>query len=206
MIYFSPHGETFPQSAFAFNIQDSTASHVLSSTPAKDQRSMQLPFQITPGLEYRSENGGKAMNYFRQAVKILGSVFSLDPSQVCSADHLNQDILIRAVLEGWHILQHENNVCPLWAIVREIDAGINIRSGFATRLAMLRGMHQLLLVNGPFLFGIQRTYINSVSYFQTILKLYQHGIGQGKFGFHFDSYNSPVSNHLQQTLSNFGVP
>lgn len=121
---------------------------------------MQLPFHIPPVLEYPSEDGGKALNYFHQALWILGSVFSLDPSQVCSADHLNQDILIRAVLEGWHILQHENNVCPLWIIIREIDASINIRSGPATRLAMLRGMHQFLLVRAPSLFGDQKTYLH----------------------------------------------
>lgn len=167
---------------------------------------MQLPFHMPPGLENPSENGGKAMNYFRQAVRVLGSVFSLDPSQVCSADHLNQDILIRAVLEGWHIMQHENYVCPLWVIIREIDASINIRSGPATRLAMLRGMHQLLLVHAPPLFGDQKTYIYSVLYYHTLLKLYQLGIGQGKFNFDSDSSDSLVSNHLQQTLSDFAVP
>ncbi|KAJ5733285.1 hypothetical protein N7533_013732 [Penicillium manginii] len=202
----SSHGETCWQSAVSSNIQDCTAFQALDSTPAKGQQSMQFPFHITPGLEYPSENGGKSMNYFRQAVRILGSVFKIDPSQVCSADHLNQDILIRAVLEGWHILQHENNVCPLWVIIREIDASINIRSGFATRLSMLRGIHQLLLVHAPSLFGDQKTYIYSVLYFHTLLKVYQLGIDQGKFNVHSDSSNSLVSKHLQQTLSDFAVP
>jgi hypothetical protein len=95
------------------------------------------------------ERGGKVMNYSRQAVQILGSVHTLDPSRVCTDDQKNQNILIRAILEGWHILQYKNNVCPLWVIIREIDVSINIRSGLATRLTMLRGIHQLLLVHVP---------------------------------------------------------
>lgn len=95
------------------------------------------------------ERGEKVMNYLRRAIQILGSVHTLDPSRVCIDDHQNQNILIRAILEGWHILQYKNNVCPLWMIIREIDVSINMRSGLATRLTMLRGIHQLLLVHIP---------------------------------------------------------
>lgn len=113
-------------------------SHCISGI--SDMTSLLIP----PG----EQRGEGMMNYSRQAVQILGSVHSLDPSQVCSDNHLNQNILIRAILEGWHILQYKNNVCPLWVIIREIDASINIRSGLATRLSMLRRIHQLLLVEG----------------------------------------------------------
>lgn len=133
------------------NFQDGTAASYLqmpSSIPAKDQQptqSFHINDMVSALIPPGEQCSGKNMNYSRQAIEILGSVHALHPSQVCSDDHLNQDILIRAILEGWHTLQNKNDD-PLWGIIRKMDASINIRSGPTTRLAMLRGIHQFLLV------------------------------------------------------------
>lgn len=133
---------------------DSTAASYLqmpSSIPAKDQQPTQS-WRINDMASALIH--GKNMNYSRQAIEILGSVHAVHPSHVCSDDHLNQDILVRAILKGWHTLQSTNND-PLWGIIRKMDASINIRSGPTTRLAMLRGIHQFLLVGTPSPLGNQ---------------------------------------------------
>lgn len=136
------------------SLQDDTSVSYLQMPGdilAKDQQSMQScrVNDITSTLVYPWDQcGEKNMTYLRQAVEILGSVYSLHPSQVCVDDQLNQDILIRAILEGWHILKSKTSD-PLWDIVRKMDTSINIQSGHATRLAMLRGIHQFLLVRTP---------------------------------------------------------
>lgn len=136
------------------SFQDSTFTSYLqfpSSIPAKDQPPTQwyrindLPSAFIPP---REQSGTNNMNYSRQANEILCSVHALHPSQVCSDDHLNQDILIRAILQGWHTLENKTND-PIWDIVKKMDASIDIRSGLMTRLTMLRGIHQMLLVGNP---------------------------------------------------------
>ncbi|KAE8391096.1 hypothetical protein ETB97_003272 [Aspergillus alliaceus] len=77
--------------------------------------------------------------------EILGSVCLFKPSQVCTNDHFNQDALIRGVILGWNVLQHEYFTCPIWSILHRIDALLMAGTAVATRLALLRGIHLLLL-------------------------------------------------------------
>lgn len=86
------------------------------------------------------------MGYLRVVTTILATALTLQPSQICMDDNLNQDVLIRGVLDGWGDLRNRGNICPVWRIVQQIDLSITIRNGILTRLCMLRGMHLFLLV------------------------------------------------------------
>ena len=90
------------------------------------------------------------MGYLNTATTILATALTLQPSQICLEDNLNQDVLIRGVLYGWGNLQTRGWICPLWRIIQQIDLSITIRNGIVTRLCMLRGMHLFLLVRYSF--------------------------------------------------------
>lgn len=77
---------------------------------------------------------------------------SLSRDQVCTDSEKNQDALIRGVLEGWNnIAHHSAYICPLWAILHELDRRVFCLSGIMTRLCTLKMIHSLLLVRDPHL-------------------------------------------------------
>lgn len=86
-------------------------------------------------------------SYLCYSTILLGAIHHLHLSQVSLNDEINQDALIRGVVEGWHVMNHKMPCCPIWDILRQIDSSIKIRGGIVTRLAMLRGIHLLLLVS-----------------------------------------------------------
>jgi hypothetical protein len=69
----------------------------------------------------------------------------LRKSQVSLDDRINQDALIRAVLEGWDKVERRGNFCPLWGILRAFDNNIFWVTSPITRLVMLRMIHYMLL-------------------------------------------------------------
>ncbi|KAH8698961.1 hypothetical protein BGW36DRAFT_396584 [Talaromyces proteolyticus] len=75
----------------------------------------------------------------------LRSVFSYNPLQVCTNDQFNQDALIRGVIYGWGVLQKEYFTCPIWSILSRIDILLTKNAAIETRLAVLRGIHLILL-------------------------------------------------------------
>lgn len=77
---------------------------------------------------------------------VLGSVFSVDPLEVCTNDIHNQDALIRGVVLGWNHIRKESFNCPLWRILSWTDELLTARTAIATRLALLRGVHLMLIV------------------------------------------------------------
>ncbi|KAL3446108.1 hypothetical protein BJX65DRAFT_296558 [Aspergillus insuetus] len=85
------------------------------------------------------------MSYLWQASRVLGTIHLLHPTQVSFNDAINQDALICGVLDGWNTVICKHPCCPIWGILCQIDMSIKIRSGTETRLAMLRGIHLLLL-------------------------------------------------------------
>ncbi|KAE8364912.1 hypothetical protein BDV27DRAFT_144882 [Aspergillus caelatus] len=64
---------------------------------------------------------------------------------ICSDDKLNQDAMIRGVLEGWHFIEDQAYSCPLWKIISQIDERIFIQSGVLTRLTMLSTILKMLV-------------------------------------------------------------
>ncbi|OQU96267.1 hypothetical protein CLAIMM_02374 [Cladophialophora immunda] len=69
--------------------------------------------------------------------------------QVSTNDALNQDVLVRALVNGWSdVSMHYAGTsvfCPLWNLLRYLDRRIFCMSGFMTRLCTLRMVHAMLL-------------------------------------------------------------
>ncbi|KAE9367998.1 hypothetical protein N431DRAFT_514683 [Stipitochalara longipes BDJ] len=65
--------------------------------------------------------------------------------EVCLEDHINQDVLIRGIIEGWEVVKSRVKVCPLWEILRSIDHLLFWMASPITRLVMLRMIHEMLL-------------------------------------------------------------
>ncbi|KAL4894211.1 hypothetical protein BDV59DRAFT_176048 [Aspergillus ambiguus] len=76
---------------------------------------------------------------------MLGDVRRFNNRQVCTDDYFNQDALIRGVIRGWTVLQTEYFTCPIWTVLSRIDALLMAEASVATRLALLRGIHLMLL-------------------------------------------------------------
>lgn len=70
----------------------------------------------------------------------------LNAHKVSWNDQLNQDAIIRGVLEGWHILQGQTHSCPLWKLLEQIDKRVFIQGGVLTRISMLRMIHRMYQV------------------------------------------------------------
>lgn len=79
---------------------------------------------------------------------VLWKAHSLDRSQICTDDQLNQDALIRGIVAGWDAVECFPYFCPLWDTLRQIDKRLFRLSGAMTRLCMLRMIHFMLLVRG----------------------------------------------------------
>lgn len=65
---------------------------------------------------------------------------------VCLDDQINQDVLIRGVIEGWDVVKSRGKTCPLWEILRSVDYLLFWMASPITRLVMLRMIHHMLLV------------------------------------------------------------
>ena len=86
----------------------------------------------------------------RSLLQFTNDVFTqareFDIHTICLNDQLNQDAVIRGVLEGWHVTQSRAYFCPLWSILEQTDERIFIKSGILTRFSMLRMIHLMLQV------------------------------------------------------------
>ncbi|KAE8375821.1 hypothetical protein BDV26DRAFT_266907 [Aspergillus bertholletiae] len=69
----------------------------------------------------------------------------LNIPDICSDDQLNQDAIIRGVLEGWHFLEDRPYSCPLWKVISQVDERIFMHSGIVTRLTMLSTILKMLV-------------------------------------------------------------
>lgn len=78
--------------------------------------------------------------------KVLRKPSQLSILDICSDAQLNQDAIIRGVLEGWHFMEDRAYSCPLWKIISQIDELIFMQSGVLTRLAMLSTILKMLMV------------------------------------------------------------
>lgn len=131
-----------------------------------------IPFDSSPRLASEKSaltNGNKdKLNYFAclhslppslhedQGCSILhftngvfDKVRELNIHKICLDDQLNQDAIIRGVLEGWHTLHDRLYSCPLWMLLGQIDERVFIRSGVLTRFSMLHMIHLMHQVRLP---------------------------------------------------------
>lgn len=77
----------------------------------------------------------------------LSVTAELNSKQVCIDELINQDSLIRGVLQGWKTLGRGGYICPLWSVLRRIDDLLFCTSSIMTRLVMLHTIHLMLLVS-----------------------------------------------------------
>lgn len=77
----------------------------------------------------------------------LSKAGHLTSNQVCRDELVNQDFIIRAVLQGWDTIERRGYICPLWEMLHRIDDLIFCTSSNITRLAMLHTVHRMLLVS-----------------------------------------------------------
>jgi hypothetical protein len=66
--------------------------------------------------------------------------------EVCLDDQINQDVLIRGIIEGWDVVKCRGKICPLWEILRSSDHLLFWMANPITRFVMLRMIHHMLLV------------------------------------------------------------
>ena len=76
----------------------------------------------------------------------LSKTGHLTSNQVCQDELVNQDFIIRAVLQGWDTIEGRGCICPLWEMLHRIDDLIFCTSSNITRLVMLYTVHRMLLV------------------------------------------------------------
>ncbi|EXJ53322.1 uncharacterized protein A1O5_13444 [Cladophialophora psammophila CBS 110553] len=80
---------------------------------------------------------------------IVSQARRLSKFQVSTDDALNQDVLVRALVNGWSDVSMRYGgtsvFCPLWNLVRYLDRRVFCMSGFLTRLCALRMIHAMLL-------------------------------------------------------------
>ncbi|KAE8375164.1 hypothetical protein BDV26DRAFT_21368 [Aspergillus bertholletiae] len=92
---------------------------------------------------------------FELTDELLKEVSQLNKLEICTKEELNQDAVVRGVLEGWHSLQGERSFfCPLWSMLSKIDAQLFCQSGVLTRFSMLRMIHLMLLVEVVAVFAL----------------------------------------------------
>jgi hypothetical protein len=77
----------------------------------------------------------------------LSKASQLTGNQVCRDELVNQDSIIRAILQGWETIECRGYVCPLWETLHRIDDLIFSTSSNITRLVMLYTVHRMLLVS-----------------------------------------------------------
>ncbi|KAL2818567.1 hypothetical protein BJX63DRAFT_383417 [Aspergillus granulosus] len=95
---------------------------------------------IGPSLQ---EGGSRLILEFTD--EILGKTLGFNTLDICSSEELNQDAVIRGVLEGWHTVESRTYSCPLWKIISQIDERIFIHGGILTRLTMLSTILKMLV-------------------------------------------------------------
>lgn len=65
---------------------------------------------------------------------------------ICTSEQLNQDALIRGIVQGWSSVDSLPYHCPLWTIIKQMDESFFSNSSVITRFCTLRMSHYVLLV------------------------------------------------------------
>lgn len=97
-------------------------------------------------LFFEDSSQGQSTSVLEFFNEVLGKAHRVNRSQVCTDDRLNQDALIRGIVDGWNAVERYPYFCPLWGVLRQIDRRVFRLSSTMTRLCMLRMIHFMLLV------------------------------------------------------------
>ncbi|KAL3484206.1 hypothetical protein BJX62DRAFT_230416 [Aspergillus germanicus] len=132
---------TPPDSGPPFNTETEQTEPSQTDTLVTWTRGQQNAWSnIGPSLQ---EGGSRLILEFTD--EILGKTLKFNTMDICSSEELNQDAVIRGVLEGWHSVESRAYSCPLWKIISHIDERIFIHSGILTRLTMLSTILKMLV-------------------------------------------------------------
>ncbi|BCS29528.1 uncharacterized protein APUU_71098A [Aspergillus puulaauensis] len=121
------------------------------ASPAAPFNSQKLPASFTDGLSTTwpaippSLQASDSYTILEFSDKVLREPSQFSILDICSDAQLNQDAIIRGVLEGWHFMENRAYSCPLWKIISQIDELIFMQSGILTRLAMLSTILKMLM-------------------------------------------------------------
>lgn len=127
------------------------------STAAAPFNSQKLPASWADGLSTTwpaippSLQASDSYTILEFSDKVLREPSQCSILDICSDAQLNQDAIVRGVLEGWHFMENRAYSCPLWKIISQIDELIFMQSGILTRLAMLSTILKMLMVGIPYL-------------------------------------------------------
>lgn len=120
-----------------------------ASAQAQDSQAMLLALQSVnenmPLLRDMEPNG---RDITRLCNALVQYVRSLDPQQICINEAHNQDVIIRGIIHGWdNALARYPTHCPLWLVIRQVDAWLFRRCNLNERICTLRIIHQMYLVS-----------------------------------------------------------
>ena len=136
--------ETVPSRSFS-QPQTKAPTHMpLSSVPLPSQLEVpiikDLPERPNPDIRQRRVDG--EMFYFVEYQ--LNRVIANGPASF-SNQPFDDDIVVRAVLEGWNSVEDHHDLDLGWQALREVDQGVWMDCGVVERLAIMRLMRCKLL-------------------------------------------------------------
>lgn len=90
--------------------------------------------------------GDKQRDYFQAFSQALDTIESDAMGHAFSDPEIDDDINIRAVLDGWDAARARNPFDIGWLMLQTVDEGFLWRSGAVERMAMLRVIRSMLMV------------------------------------------------------------
>ncbi|KAG9500584.1 hypothetical protein J7337_009066 [Fusarium musae] len=129
-----------------------------TSRPSNVQGSRHVPDAYNPACHPHQESlhrlypsldlncGDKQRDYFQAFSQALVAIESDASGHVFSGPEVDDDINIRAVLDGWDAARARNPFDIGWLMLQTVDEGFLWRSGAVERMAMLRVIRSMLMV------------------------------------------------------------
>ncbi|KAF5548885.1 2-hydroxyphytanoyl lyase [Fusarium mexicanum] len=100
--------------------------------------------RLYPALDLNC--GDKQRDYFQAFSQALDTIESDARGHIFSGPEIDDDINIRAVLDGWDAARARNPFDIGWLMLQTLDEGFLWRSGAVERMAMLRVIRSMLMV------------------------------------------------------------
>ncbi|KAF5589845.1 2-hydroxyphytanoyl lyase [Fusarium subglutinans] len=137
------------------NLDDSPSRPPASSN---DKDSRHFPDTYNPACHPHQESldrlypaldlncGDKQRDYFQAFSQALDTIESEARGHVFSGPEIDDDINIRAVLDGWDAARARNPFDIGWLMLQTLDEGFLWRSGAVERMATLRVIRSMLMV------------------------------------------------------------
>ncbi|KAG5745884.1 hypothetical protein H9Q69_009033 [Fusarium xylarioides] len=129
-----------------------------ASRPPNETRSRHVPDTYNPACHPHQESldrlypvldlncGDKQRDYFQAFSQALDTIEADARGHAFSDPEIDDDINIRAVLDGWDAAGAKNPFDIGWLMLQTVDEGFLWRSGAVERMAMLRVIRSMLMV------------------------------------------------------------